>query len=265
MIRRIVQLIVVMLFIGACSNSESEDVGVDCSGSDLKIRVVDFTKSDCGIPGSVTLEASGGDVESESDYRFTLDQTTFQDSPIFDNIFAGAYTFSVKDKLGCLANVSFVLESEPSGISLDITTEDSECGNNTGIVSVSALGGTGSLRYSLDGGAFITNNSFSNVGAGEHSITVKDIENCEITKFFQVFTRATLRGNVLPIIRKDCAISGCHNGSISPRLTTNEEVITNALRIKSETQSGSMPRDRTLSQEEIDFIACWVDDGARDN
>lgn len=69
----------------------------------------------------------------------------------------------------------------------------------------------------------------------------------------------------MPIIQKDCAISGCHNGSQSPRLETNQEVIANAARIKSETQAGSMPRNRTLSDQEIELIACWVDDGALNN
>ena len=75
----------------------------------------------------------------------------------------------------------------------------------------------------------------------------------------------TYSGVIQGIIASNCAISGCHDGSISPDLTTFNTIQSRASRIKARTANGSMPRGRTLTQTEIDLIACWVDDGALEN
>ncbi len=244
----------------ACENNV-EQPGFDCSASDLSIEVVSSTKSDCQVPGSIKVKASGGD----GFYSFSQDGENFQSDSTFNDLFAGNFTLQVKDGAGCVASVDFILESEPTGITLTVESTISDCADPTGTVTANATGGTGDLSFSLDDGDFGTENVFQSVGAGEHTITTKDEEGCEVVKSVFVNTSTSLKDDIMPIIRKDCAISSCHNGSRSPTLTTTSAVIQNAGRIRSETQSGSMPRNRTLTRSEIDLIACWVDDGAKDN
>ena len=249
------------LFLLLGCNNNSEDAEIDCSASDLSVSVVSSTKSDCDVPGSIVVEADGG----EEPYSFSLDDLDFQGSETFDDLFAGQYTITVKDKLGCTAKVNFTLESEPTGIVLDLTSTNTPCGSSDGTIEAEANGGSGLLLFALGDGQFSESSVFSNLSQGEYQVTVKDEENCEVTKTIQVQTNTSLVADIMPIIQKDCAISGCHNGSQSPRLETNQEVIANAARIKSETQAGSMPRNGTLSDQEIVLIACWVDDGALNN
>lgn len=68
------------------------------------------------------------------------------------------------------------------------------------------------------------------------------------------------------LINTNCAISGCHAaGGISPELTSYEKVKGRSDDIKGETQSLHMPppsSGKTLTQEEIGHIACWVEQGA---
>jgi hypothetical protein len=64
-------------------------------------------------------------------------------------------------------------------------------------------------------------------------------------------------------MEKNCATTGCHNGvsrSNDFREYTSAKTFANS--IKSKTQDRSMPFDGTLTQDQIDLIACWVDDGA---
>lgn len=248
------------LFLVNCNNN-SEEPSIDCSESDLAVEVVSFTKSDCQIPGSFEVQASGG----EGPYEFSIDGVAFQESTVFDGLFAGEYTILIKDAQACTAKINFTLDSEPTGIVLNLTSSNTACGSASGSVEADASGGTGTLMLAINEGAFSKTTSFSNLGQGEYAITVKDEENCEVTKSIRVNTNTSLTSDIMLIIEKDCAISGCHNGSQSPRLTTNQEVINNAGRIKSETQARTMPRDRTLTDGEIERIACWVDDGAMDN
>ncbi|WP_370086174.1 hypothetical protein [Ekhidna sp.] len=252
-------LLISITFAG-CGNN-SEDPGIDCGESDLSIQVVSSVKSDCDQPGSITVAAEGG----EGGYSYSIDETAFQDSGLFTGLFAGKFKIYVRDEVGCVASTSFTLESEPTGITLNLETTSSDCSNNTGTITINANGGVGELLYSLDGGEFSSTTMYSNVSPENHEVTARDEEGCEVKKAIRVMTNVSLNSDIMPIISNECSISGCHNGSQSPRLMTQEEVRQNASRVKSETQSGSMPRDGSLSQTEIDLIACWVDDGALNN
>ncbi|WP_424961178.1 hypothetical protein [Ekhidna sp.] len=255
----IVSLLVAALLMGCRNNSE--EPGIDCSESDLQVEVISSTKSDCQIPGSIEVEANGGDEP----YEFSIDGVTFQESAVFDGVFAGLYTILVRDNQGCDTEVSFTLESEPTGITLNLASSNTTCGLTTGSVEASASGGTGSLMFSINESTFSAETTFSNLAQGDYTVIVKDEENCEVSKNIQVKTNTSLIADIMPIIQKDCSIDGCHNGSQSPRLITEQEVIQNAGRIRSETQARTMPRDRTLTNGEIQLIACWVDDGALNN
>lgn len=246
--------------LSSCSNN-TEEAGIDCAESDLDLSVVSSTKSDCDVPGTIEVEAVGG----EEPYEYSINEGDFQTSGLFGGLFAGNYSISVVDNQGCTKVVSFTLESEPTGITFNLTSTNTECGSSLGSINAEATGGSGSLTYSIDNGPFSESTTFSDLSAGEYKVSVKDDQNCEVNKTIRVKTNTSLSSDIMPIVEKDCAISGCHNGSQSPRLTTPEAVIQNAGRIKSETQAGSMPRNRTLSDQEIDLIACWVDDGALNN
>lgn len=72
----------------------------------------------------------------------------------------------------------------------------------------------------------------------------------------------------MPLLLAQCTFSGCHNGDNGSdrNWTEKEDIIAKAQGIKSRTRNGSMPRSPgVLTQAEIDLIACWVDDGAKDN
>ena len=72
-----------------------------------------------------------------------------------------------------------------------------------------------------------------------------------------------------PIITSNCAVSGCHvNGQQQPTLETYAQISSNAAKIKARTSNGTMPPSTSglvLTQDEIDAIGCWVDEGAPRN
>ncbi|WP_420318688.1 hypothetical protein [Ekhidna sp.] len=257
---KVVKHLIVLLLLSGCANNSEEDLNIVCLES-LEINVSDFKKSDCEVPGFIEVTASGG----EEPYTFSINGVDFVESNVFSDLFAGNFVITAKDALGCTAEVSFKLESEPTGIELTLETTKSDCTSATGTLEAIANGGSGTLQFSLNEGAFAEQNTFSSLAPGEYSVTVKDDENCQVNKTVRVNSTASLESDIIPIITNSCAISGCHNGSQSPNLTTSSSIISNAIRIKSETQARSMPRGSTLPQSEIDLIACWVDDGALDN
>ena len=63
-----------------------------------------------------------------------------------------------------------------------------------------------------------------------------------------------------------CAKPLCHvSGTGRSDLSKVQNVQQLALQIKTKTQDRSMPFDEPMPANEIQLIACWVDDGARNN
>ncbi len=124
--------------------------------------------------GSVTITANGGTPP----YNYSINGITFQPTPVFTELAAGVYTFTVKDANNCLATVSATV-TQPSIISAVITAGNSACGNNNGTILVVGSGGSGSgYQYSLDGVNFSGVGSFAGLGQGTYTIFVKDGSGC---------------------------------------------------------------------------------------
>jgi len=74
---------------------------------------------------------------------------------------------------------------------------------------------------------------------------------------------------IAPIINTNCAVSGCHiTGQQLPTLNTYAQISANSSKIKTRTSNGTMPPSTSglsLSIQEIEAIACWVESGAPDN
>ena len=252
-------------FLMSCSSS-TEDTRIDCSQSDLSVSVTGSVAPSCNIQGSIEVAGSGGN----SPYRFSIDGMNFQSSTVFSDLAAGSYTITISDANDCTAQIDANLEAGEGAITLELIASNSECGNSTGSVTVMASGGDGNFTYSIDGGDEQSQNSFENIANGSHSVSVSDGEGCSATKSVTVFSNVSWMENIMPIFDVNCTISGCHNGDNEniPNFSVFATVQSFAGAIKINTGDGTMPRagsGLTLTQDQIDLIACWVDDGAPNN
>lgn len=84
-------------------------------------------------------------------------------------------------------------------------------------------------------------------------------DNCEGTSF--TYTNA-----VKAIVDSNCALSGCHvAGGDLPDYTSYDLISSAANSVASRTRTRSMPparSGRSLTDEQIKTIKCWVEDGA---
>lgn len=69
--------------------------------------------------------------------------------------------------------------------------------------------------------------------------------------------------DVKPIIDANCI--SCHGGNQAPNLSTFNGISINADRVKTQVVSRRMPLGGSLTQEEIEFIKCWIENGALNN
>ena len=255
-----------LVFLLTTCSETSYTPPVDCLSVDLSLTL-DSTKiaSGCDIPdGKIYMSVSGG-LEP---YKFSLDGSVFQNSGSFLTVKTGVYVITVVDGNGCsvsLNNINIASES----FSVVTTVEaDSLCIGGDGVASIEVTGDNGPFMFKLEGGEFSESNLFTGLDAGNHHIIVKDNTNCSVDLTVTIphgFTGVSWSQEILPIMKTACALSGCHNGISRPDLRIYDKAKFYAKYIKQYTQSKYMPFDGSLTQTQIDKIACWVDDGALKN
>jgi hypothetical protein len=92
------------------------------------------------------------------------------------------YTVKLRSALGCEATETRTVGVTVSKPSITATPGSSTvCSGGTTTLTGNASGGTAPYQYRLNSGNYQSPNSFSSVGAGTYTITVKDYYGCETT------------------------------------------------------------------------------------
>lgn len=248
-----------IIFVSCSSDKEpSPDL---CDGS---FSLSEQTRSDanCGLSdGEISISASS----TATPIIFRLNGNE-QDNGNFSGLSAGSYTVFAIDGNDCTAELNFTI-GNTNGVTASVNVQGTTCGTDAGSITINATNGVEPYSYRIDGGQAQANNTFSNLAQGSYTVVVTDDTGCEFESQVSVESDVVF-AEVNNIVQTNCAISGCHNGSQNPNLSTPSQIASSATRIKFRTGQGSMPpagSGRSLSQAEIDAIACWVDDGAQIN
>lgn len=237
-----------------------------CEANPPLINAIEVSNAGCNAgTGMLLVQADGGN----GSLSYSLNGTDFQAENSFTQLAAGDYTVFVRDEQNCQVQQDAVVEEE-SGVVVSIASMTaSGCGTAEGVVQLEVHGGEGSYTYSLDGTTFQEEAEFNQLAAGIHTFFVKDETGCEVSEEFEMKTGISFDASVKSIIETNCAVSGCHvAGTGRADFTRFSEIQDNASTIKSYTQNGIMPPEssgKTLSDSDIQAIACWVEDGAPQN
>lgn len=253
-----------------CTNKEIPS-GLDCSQTPLNVPTATVTDaSSCtASDGQVTVSATGG----VSPYQYAFNNGVFQDNPTFTGLSAGQYPVAVKDSRGCTTQAQVTVNSAGSTLSAtSSTTPNTQCfPPENGTLQVTPSGGTPPYEVKFGGGPFGSATSFTGLDAGNYTIVVRDADNCTVTLVVDVphgDTGISYSADIQPILASRCAVPGCHvAGASIPNFSTYSGVAARATNIKLRTASGSMPPagSTDLTPQQVQLIACWVDDGAKNN
>lgn len=254
---------VLSLLVISCSDEE-DPVDCDKEGPIPSLGIVTDATSCSVADGVINVSA----VQGQEPYEFSLNDQPGQSSGQFNNLSAGIYTVKIKDAKGCTNTIENVtIRATDFTFDADVTADDSCLGSN-GSVTIDVTAGNPPYAYKLGNGSFSDISTFSGLETGTYSIAVKDFIGCSVSLSVTVprgLSGVSWSNEIMPIMENSCALSGCHNGSSRADLRKFENAKFYAKSIKSKTQDRSMPREGTLTQQQIDMIACWVDDGAPQN
>jgi hypothetical protein len=258
-----------ILFVSSCVYRELP-TGIDCSTSDLSISLVSKKNAtSCkSIDGEIVMSATGG----VGAYDFSLGDGVYQTNPTFERLPPGSYSVTVKDINGCKKSIRVDLDADNSTLAASSSaTPDGQCFSDNGSISISVSGGTAPYQLKIDNGNYGAANTFSNLANGNHTVIIKDASDCQRTMIVAVprsSTGISYSTDIVPILARSCNFSGCHGAGTSGRdWTKYSDVKAKAGDIKTRTSNRSMPigSGPFLSTQEIQQIACWVDDGANEN
>jgi len=257
-----------MMVVGSCGDDDEEPV--DCASSNFQALANNFMDATCGLEnGSFQLTISGGNAPFEFSVAGSDFQPVQSGTTTVEGVPSGNHILTVSDGANCTVAVNLNISNVNS---LVFSTElaAAGCQTSNGIITITASGGNEPYSYSLDGGAAQAENSFTGLTTGDYTALVTDNEGCQTSITLSVLSGVGYNNVIMPIITAKCAISSaCHDGTSGspPDWTDLATVQANAEKIKQRTSDGSMPPPNNTdpTPEEIQAIACWVDDGALDN
>ncbi len=154
-----------------------------------QIKISDYAQVDVSgcfgnINGQIFIEATGGSGRKE----FILNHTTINSTGLFDPVGGGIHTITIADTNACTIDTTVEL-SQPDPIlftSITITDVFGCTGDANGAVDFSASGGAGGLQYAINGGPFEENGTFTDLPAGEHTLSVQDANGCTVDSIITI-------------------------------------------------------------------------------
>lgn len=124
--------------------------------------------------GKITAFASNGTAP----YVYSIDGINYSSMNVFTGLSAGTYVINAKDALGAIGSITATLNSSSGPQISSISSTPTNCNNNSGIINITAQGGTAPLIYSINGTSFQNQSSFAGLAQGSYTVTVKDANGC---------------------------------------------------------------------------------------
>lgn len=159
------------------------------NGPDPEMNFTVSTDEVC-VGGEIIVNGSGSINNSNYEW-FVTDEpytTTHETSTAAGNTFEfpyapGDYSIYLFGEGSCRTDGVFLPVTINAPVSATVTPTHTTCGNNNGIITVTApTGGDGTYYYSLDGVNYQTGNTFSNIAPGTYTVYVATLgDNCEVS------------------------------------------------------------------------------------
>ena len=193
-------------------------------GFELVITAVDtIHPSGCGENnGNITITAIGGDS-----LEYSIDNgDTWQLSNVFDSLSAGIYTIVVRTIDGFCPTVYHTplnLTENNSLVITNISTHPDECNQNTGAITITAIGGN-NLEYSINNGAsWQAENGFTGLTAGTYTVLVRTMDSlCQAAYNMPVVIIEDSRIDIIEVVSSGPNDCGGTDGSISILAASND-------------------------------------------
>ncbi len=138
----------------------------------------DITSCADALEGRIVISGTGG----YGPKTYMLNDTLPSITGDFQNLPGGPHVVGIIDQNGCSLDTAVVILSPPAIVVDNLTITDvTGCfGDTNGEVAATGSGGSGTINYSMDGGAFQGSGNFVGLQAGNHTLTLMDGNGCTL-------------------------------------------------------------------------------------
>jgi len=158
---------------------------VACSGGLLLNTDLSNISCSGSADGSASISVSGGTVPYS--YLWSNGATTEK----ITGLSAGTYSCTVTDASSLSITNSLDI-TEPIPLIATTTSTNTDCnGNNNGIITIMATGGTAVYQYAISNLAFQSSNVFTGLSAGTYVVNIKDSNGCISSNTIVITTNTT--------------------------------------------------------------------------
>jgi len=253
---------IAIFLLSTCAYDPIPEV-VDCTAQNITLTIDNVQATPCGTSQGSFRVLPNGPVEN---FTFSIDGSNFQNSNEFSGLPAGNYTVTAQSLGGCTAIAEATITDE-TNITISVSINDAGCGTNNGQIQANAS--QAGYEYSIDSINFQAEGNFTGLGAGTYTVIARNNAGCSVSEEVTLASGISYENTVANIITTNCSTEDNCHGADSPnatKLATLADIQELADRVKARVVAETMPPgDRDLTQEQIDLISCWIDDGALDN
>lgn len=113
-------------------------------------------------------------------YEYSVDGINWQTLPVFNNLPAATYTVTARIAGSFCSGSTSVTVNQPTLLTAIASPTNTDCSNKTGVIDITAGGGTPPYEYSIDNGVtYQSSNQFPNLPVGDYNnIKVRDANLC---------------------------------------------------------------------------------------
>ena len=128
--------------------------------------------------GSIELQTTGGEPE------YNYEWSNGDSGNYITDLAAGDYSVTITDANGCTIVRDFTI-NEPDELIETSTSENASCGEDNGVIYMSATGGVPPYLYNI-GNGYTTESDFYDLAPGTYYTSVMDDNGCEVFETIEI-------------------------------------------------------------------------------
>jgi gliding motility-associated-like protein len=142
------------------------------------VALANVTNSSCGnANGKIAVTGANGIAP----YTYSIDGVNYSSNNIYTNLLASNYRVYAKDVNNKIGFADVVVVNIAGAVISNTTIKNSGCENKTGEIAVTGSGGATPYQYNINGGAFQSSNTFTNLPSTNYTLGIKDGNGCVTT------------------------------------------------------------------------------------
>jgi|GEM_PF-561857 len=186
-------------------------VNISLASAAVPAVTADAAATSCNLNnGTITATGTGGVAPLE----YSINGTVYVSSNVFTGLTPGNYTLYVRDVNRCFSSIPVTIANTPLP-KLTAYTIAASCNNNDGTLVAEGTGGQSPYTFSINGTAYQSGGSFSELAAGFYTVYMKDARGCIST------TGVSVSNPTGPALTANAVAAACGNANGSITVTAS--------------------------------------------